>query len=202
MGHPVEIEVKFYLADVNSARERILAAGATGSGRVFETNIRFEDEAKSLKDRGMLLRLREDGGIRLTLKTLATEPDRDFKIHHELEVQVDDFHTCHGILEGLGFRPEQTYEKWRETFTLEDTKLLVDTMPYGPFLEIEGQKSGIRHVSDRFQLKWEERILLNYLEIFEIIRGEENLPFMDITFDNFEKSPVDIEKYLPMFYAG
>jgi len=202
MNNPVEIEVKFYLADVNSVRERILATGATLSGRVFETNLRFEDEAKSLKDRGMLLRLREDERIRLTLKTLATEPDRDFKIHHELEVQVDDFHTCHGILEGLGFRPEQTYEKWRETFTLGDSKLLVDTMPYGPFLEIEGPKSDIRKVSDQLRLKWEERVLLNYIEIFEVIRREENLPFYDITFDNFEKTPVNIERYLSLLYAG
>lgn len=201
MSTPVEIEVKFYLSDVNLARERILATGATLSGRVFETNLRFEDEGQTLRGRGILLRLRKDQGIRLTFKSLPAEQDKDFKIHHELEIQVDDFDTCRSILEGIGFHGEQTYEKWRETFILGETKLLVDTMPYGPFLEIEGAKSEITKTSDQLGLKWEERILLNYVEIFEVIRREENLPFYDITFDHFEKTPVDMEKYLSLLYA-
>ncbi len=199
---PVEIEVKFFLPEVNSVRDRILAIGGFGCGRVFETNIRFEDGAKSLKDRGMLLRLRKDDRVWLTHKSPPADPDRDFKIHRELEVRVSDFDACHAILEGIGFHQEQTYEKWRETFVLGETKLLVDTMPYGEFLEIEGQKSDIRSISDRLGLKWEERILLNYLEIFEIIQREEALPFCDITFDNFRQTPIDLSRYLPGLYTG
>lgn len=202
MQSPVEIEVKFYLSEVDSVRDRLLAMGATPYGRLFETNIRFEDEAKSLKDQGILLRLRKDDRIRLTFKSPPARPDKEFKVHRELEVQVDDFDTCHAIVEGLGFHPEQTYEKWRETFALRDTKLLVDTMPYGTFLEIEGGKSDIRNLTEQLGLRWHERILLNYLEIFEIIRREANLLFNDITFDNFKVTPVDIRKYLPMMYAG
>jgi adenylate cyclase class 2 len=202
MSNPVEIEVKFYLSDVNLTRERILASGASLSGRVFETNLRFENEEQTLRGRGILLRLRKDQSAILTFKSLPAEQDKDFKIHRELEIQVDDFDTCRSILEGLGFHGEQTYEKWRETFILGDTKLLVDTMPYGPFLEIEGAKSDIPKISDQLGLKWEERILLNYIEIFEVIRREENLPFHDITFDNFKKTFVDTEKYLSLLYAG
>jgi adenylate cyclase class 2 len=117
-------------------------------------------------------------------------------------MEVDDFDTCRTILEGLGFHPAQTYEKWRETFTLRDTKLLIDTMPYGVFLEIEGDKSGIRNMADQLALKWKERIVLNYLEIFEIIRREEGLPFNDVTFDNFGQTRIDIKAYLPVLYAG
>ena len=202
MAHdPVEIEVKFHLADANWMRDRILAIGASARGRIFETNIRFEDAAMSLKDRGMLLRLRKDDRVRLTLKSPAADLDKDFKIHSELEVEVDNLDACHSIMEGLGFHPEQTYEKWRETFALGDTNLLVDTMPYGVFLEIEGQKPEIRNVSQQLDLKWEERIVLNYLEIFEIIQREENLPFKDITFENLRRTPVDISRYLPLLYV-
>jgi adenylate cyclase class 2 len=199
---PVEIEVKFYLSDTESVREDILAMGAHASGRVFEINIRFEDEKKTFKGRGILLRLRKDNGIRLTFKAPPPVQDKDFKIHQELEVQVDDFHVCQRILDGLGFHAEQTYEKWRETFTLGETKLLVDAMPYGTFLEIEGDKSEIRRIADQLGFRWEERILLNYLEIFESIRRREDLPFYDITFDNFEKRPTDIRRHLSSLYAG
>ncbi|MDY6988660.1 MAG: class IV adenylate cyclase [Thermodesulfobacteriota bacterium] len=201
MTEPLEIEVKFYLSDVAAMRERILALGATARGRVFEANIRFEDEARGLKDRGVLLRLRKDDKARLTFKSPPADPDEDFKIHRELEIQVDDFETCQAILEDLGFHGEQAYEKWRETFILAETKLLVDTMPYGTFLEIEGEKRAIRHLSNLLALKWEQRILLNYLEIFDLVRQGENLAFNDITFDNFRMSPVEIGRYVPMLYA-
>jgi adenylate cyclase class 2 len=198
----LEIEVKFYPPEIKPIRDRMLALGATRCGRVFEANIRFEDVPKSLKKRGILLRLRRDDRSRLTFKSSPPHPDAQFKVRRELEVEVDDFDVCHSILEGLGFRPEQSYEKWRETFVLNNTNLLIDTMPYGVFLEIEGQKSHIRNIADRLGLKWEERILLNYLEIFEILQREEGLPFRDITFQNFKARHVDIRKHLPLLYAG
>ena len=129
----------------------------------------------------------------MTFKAPPAAPDREFKIREELEVEVADFNTTRKIMEKLGLTTVRIYEKWRETFALGDTKLLVDTMPYGPFLEIEGAKSAIRKVSDQLGLTWEERILLNYVEIFEVIRREENLPFYDITFDHFQKTGKQIE---------
>ncbi len=198
----VEIEVKFHVPEADSMRELILGTNATSCGRVFETNIRFEDGAKSLKAQDMLLRLRRNDQVTLTFKSAPAQPDKDFKINREFEVKVDDFGVCRAILEGLGFRAEQIYEKWRETFALKDTKLLIDTTPYGVLLEIEGQKGDIRNIAERLGLKWEQRILLNYLEIFEIVRREEDLPFNDMTFDNFKLRPADIRKYLALLYAG
>jgi adenylate cyclase class 2 len=197
----LEIEVKFHLPEVKPIRDRMLAMGAIHCGRVFETNVRFEDASKSLKKQRILLRLRKDDRIRLTLKSSLSRPDTQFKVHRELEVEVGDFEACHSILEGLGFHPEQTYEKRRETFVLNKTNLLIDTMPYGLFLEIEGEKSDIRNLADRLGLKWEKRILLNYLEIFEIVRREEALLFTDITFENFGETHYDIGKHVPLLYA-
>jgi len=202
MQGPLEIEVKFYLPDVKPVRDLILAMGATHCGRVFETNIRFEDASNSLKKQGSLLRLRKNDRALLTFKSSLSRPDTQFKVHREIEVEVGDFDACHSILEGLGFHPEQAYEKWRETFVINNTELLIDTMPYGMFLEIEGEKSHIRNLANKLGLKWQERILLNYLEIFEIVQREERLPFRDITFENFKTTRLDIRKHLPLLYAG
>ena len=173
MQAPLEIEVKFHLPEIKPVRDGLLAIGAIQYGRVFETNIRFEDVSNSLRKQGILLRLRKDDRIRLTFKSSPSRPDTQFKVHRELEVEVGDFEACHSILKGLGFHQEQIYEKWRETFVLNNTKFLIDTMPYGVFLEIEGQKSSIRNNADRLGLNWEKRILLNYLEIFEVVQRED-----------------------------
>ena len=202
MQAPLEIEVKFHLPEIKPIRDSLLALGAIHCGRVFETNIRFENVSKSLRNQGILLRLRKDDRIRLTFKSSLSRPDTQFKVHRELEVEVGNFDACHSIFKGLGFHQEQTYEKWRDTFVLNNTKFLIDTMPYGVFLEIEGQKSSIRNNADRLGLNWKKRILLNYLEIFEVVQREEGLHFSDITFENFKATSLDIRKLLPLLYAG
>jgi adenylate cyclase class 2 len=120
----------------------------------------------------------------------------------ELEVEVSDFSTMAKILEAIGFHKAQVYEKWRETFTLEDVMLLIDAMPYGDFLEIEGNREQIQDLVGRLGLKWENRILYNYLQLFDIIKKELNLPFSDVTFQKFQALQVDLSPYLDMFVAG
>jgi len=194
----LEIEVKFYLSDMDSTRDRILELGAVSMGRVFETNLRFEDADNRLIEKKSLLRLRRDTKTILTFKSEPPFKNDQFKILNELEVEVSDFTTMKHILESLGFREEQVYEKWRETFRLNSTNLCLDTMPYGDFLEIEGQKEDIKELAYRIGLKWQKRILFNYLAIFDVIKQKLNLPFYDVTFSNFINIRFDLAEYLDL----
>ncbi len=197
----IETEVKFIPSDVQSVRERIVELGVDVKGRVFETNIRFEDIDESLLRKKSLLRLRRDANTKLTYKSEPAIKDDQFKTFRELEVQVSDFTTMKLILEHLGFHQAQIYEKWRETFIFDDTILCLDTMPFGDFLEIEGKKEYIREIASKLGLQWGQRITLNYLAIFDIIRQELKLPFTDVTFDNFQKIRIDIAKYRHLIEA-
>jgi len=194
----LEIEIKVYLPDMDFIRDRIIELGAVSRGRVFETNIRFDDADNHLIEKKSLLRLRQDTKTILTFKSEPPFKDDQFKILRELEVEVSDFTTMKHILESLGFREEQVYEKWRETFILNRTNLCLDTMPYGDFLEIEGQKDDIKKLASQIGLKWKKRILLNYLEIFDIIKQKLNLPFYDVTFSNFINIRFDLAEYLDL----
>jgi len=194
----LEIEVKFYLSDMDSTRDRILELGAVSMGRIFETNLRFDDADNRLIEKKSLLRLRRDTKTILTFKSEPPFKNDQFKILKELEVEVSDFTTMKHILESLGFREEQVYEKWRETFRLNSTNLCLDTMPYGDFLEIEGQKEDIKELAYRIGLKWQKRILFNYLAIFDVIKQKLNLPFYDVTFSNFINIRFDLAEYLDL----
>ena len=164
-----EVEVKFFLDDINRMQRCIAELGAESQGRVFENNIRYDDGSHSLSRKQSLLRLRQDEKAILTFKSRPATTSQDFNVFNELEVEVSDFKTMDQILACLGLRPVQRYEKWRETMILGPTAFLLDTMPYGTFLEIEGRESDIRLYADRLNLKWHHRIILNYLEIFDII---------------------------------
>jgi adenylate cyclase class 2 len=197
----IEIEVKFYLDNIEPIREYLLGFGAVCKGRFFESNIRFEDNNKLFKDKS-LLRLRKDSKTTLTYKSKAPIENDQFKIHQELEVEISDFDTMNLILESLGFHKEQIYEKWRETFVINKTIVCIDQMPFGDFLEIEGEMKDIRYLADSMALGWEKRILLNYLELFDIIKQNLKFSFNDITFNNFKDISVDLSKYLNLFEAG
>lgn len=183
-------------------RRKILAAGGISAGRVFETNLRFDDPSSRLKKSGSLLRLRNDGRITLTYKTRSTQADNQFKVHRELEVEVGDQATMEKIIEALGFQRQQIYEKHRETFRWQGALLCLDRMPYGDFLEIEGPKDKIPLIAEKLALDWERRILHNYLEIFAVIQNELSLSFKDITFENFKNASWDTASFMRRFEAG
>ncbi|MGD8365452.1 MAG: class IV adenylate cyclase, partial [Desulfobacterales bacterium] len=202
LQEPLETEVKFLLQDTTNLQRHIAATGAVSRGRFFETNYRFDDSNDSLLKNASLLRLRHDDCARLTFKAKPRQTDTQFKTYQEYEVIVSDFETMTRILERLGYRRRQVYEKWRETFVLDDTLLCIDTMPFGNFLEIEGTREAITQFAARLGFDWELRILANYLEIFTLIKHRFNLPFNDVTFQNFESVQIDIEPVIRQITAS
>jgi adenylate cyclase class 2 len=198
----LEIEVKFYVPDIDAIRARIRSLGAEPKGCGFETNIRFDDEEMHLTQGKKLLRLRQDTRCRLTVKSPPKDADTEFKIFRELEVDVSDFQTMIAILEELEFTPRQVYEKQRETYLFGHAELCLDTLPFGHFLEIEGGKDDIRKAAEAIGLNWEKRITANYLSLFALLQTELKLPFEDVTFENFRKMEIDKSRIHKILEAG
>ena len=198
-----EIEVKYHVAEIEALRIRLIDAGAKSHGRMFENNICFDNAVDDLLLSDSLLRLRiKNEKTTLTYKTKPDIGDSEFKVVKELEVGVSDFETMLNILSALGFHQSQIYEKYRETFTIGNTKLCLDRMPFGDFLELEGEKDEIRNLSQQIGMQWSRRILFNYLALFDIIKQRLFLSFHDITFDNFRSVKMDMKNFLPLFEAG
>ncbi|MGM0451774.1 MAG: class IV adenylate cyclase [Thermodesulfobacteriota bacterium] len=202
----LEIEVKFYIADPQTIRQQLDALGAVFTDRCTENNIRFEDAGRSLIEKNALLRLRQtDTACILTYKGEppdTSEAPAGFKTYREWEVTVDDFDAMYRILGAIGFAPAQRYEKIRETYVLAGATVCIDHMPYGDFLEIEGPPGAIRRMAKQLGLDWHERILENYLAIFDRLKAECHLNFRDVTFENFKDVELDFSRYAARFTAG
>lgn len=197
----LEVEVKFLVDDLDIVRARLIAAGAEpGAPRVHERNVRFDTAGAALLGREALLRLRQDTRVRLTYKGLAAEDAAsEAKIREELEVTVEDFDRMATILGRLGFAPAQTYEKYRETFHWGAVEVVLDEMPFGDFVELEGPSDeSLKAVADALGLDWSRRVLDNYLALMEMARRTFDLPFSDLTFANFERHPAQLDELLPM----
>lgn len=166
----LETEVKFRVPDLAALRDRLIARGASPiQPRHLEQNVLFDDSEKSLRGRGMLLRLRDALGAHITLKAPAP-PDRQSSQHKarvEHEISVDRADEAFAILTGLGYAPWWRYEKYRESFRLGGATISLDHTPIGDFVEIEAPPDSIRLVAGQLGFDWSARSLQTYRELFD-----------------------------------
>ena len=195
----LEVEVKFLVADLEGVRQRARAGGALAAPRVHERNVRFDTPDEALLSRQELLRLRQDTRARLTFKGLAAEDAAsEAKVREEIELEIGDFERLSTIFQRLGFMPVQVYEKYRETYHWRNVEIVLDEMPFGNFVELEGKENALKDVASALGLDWSKRVLANYLGLMELCRLSFELPFSDLTFGNFEGHPVDLGRLLPV----
>ena len=194
----LEIEVKFLVRDLDPLRQKLIDLGANlKKDRVYERNIRFDNAWDGLRLQRKLLRLRQDTRARITYKGELEQPvDSEARIRKELEMEIEDFETAAAILELIGFEQKQVYEKYRETFEFDQVEVVLDELPFGDFVELEGQEIDIREATGVLGLNWSKRILDNYLAIMDRLKNEHLLPFNDLTFDNFVQSEVSASSIL------
>ena len=199
-GRFLEVEVKFMLQDLDVFRRRLADVGAEiVAPRVFERNVRFDTADAALLARQQLLRLRQDTRVRLTFKgPVAEDVVSEAKVREEIELEVGDFDRMSAVLQRLGFLPVQIYEKYRETYQWRDVEIVLDEMPFGNFIELEGPGTELKPVAEALGLDWSRRILANYLALMELCRQSFDLPFSDLTFENFVGLSVDMGELLPV----
>ena len=193
-GENLEIEVKFLVDDLVAVRDRLLAFGARiHKPRVYERNVRFDNPLDGLRMQGKLLRLRQDTIARLTYKgEPQTAVDSEARVREELEVEVGNFQTTQALLERIGFEPKQVYEKYRETFIFDRVEVVLDEMPFGDFVELEGEDASIQAAAAALGVDWDLRILANYLALMAGLQERFGLDFDDVTFENFATVDVSV----------
>ena len=186
----MEIEAKFYLRHLEDIRKRVIAHDALlKTTRLLERNLRFDTPDRELAGKKHVLRLRQDNRTTLTFK----RPRGQVETRDEFEIEIDDFESGRKILEALGYAVTTLYEKYRETYQIDFIQVMLDELPFGCFVEIEGPSiESIRQMSDQLELPWERRVQASYVELFERIRRPLEIDFEEITFENFKGlAPVD-----------
>ncbi|HVQ36538.1 MAG TPA: class IV adenylate cyclase [Pyrinomonadaceae bacterium] len=149
----IEIEKKFRLT--RNQREQVLQRlpeiGAKRKGEEFEVNTLYGGE--SLDTTRAVLRLRRIGNRGILTYKQSLPPRLDLKFRREDETRVADPAAMELILEALGLVPVLVYEKRRETWRLGRAELVLDELPFGLFMEIEGSETDIREVENQLAIK-------------------------------------------------
>jgi adenylate cyclase class 2 len=138
-----EIEKKYRLtteqkADVLESLEEI---GAEYRGEDFEENIIFSND--DLLAKQAVLRLRRIGERTILTYKQKVQSQTGAKHHIEYETEIADFDEIAKIFKSLGFRRSLVYEKRRRTWNFRQVEIVLDVLPFGDFMEIEGSLTAI-----------------------------------------------------------
>jgi adenylate cyclase class 2 len=182
-----ETEAKFFVQDLRRIKSQLEKLNAQLiQERVLETNIRFDLPGAALRAQGRVLRLRRDTDVRLTYKSASTN-EQGVLSREEIEFVVEDYEKARQFLEALGYKKLIYYEKYRTTYELNKTHIMLDELPCGDFVEIEGETlESIRQVADQLRLNWESAIATSYSALFERVQRALKLSFQDLSFEKFE----------------
>lgn len=164
-----ETEVKIEIADAEAVARGLELQGATLEiPRHFEDNRLFDLPDGSLARAGRLLRLRvADGRAILTGKAPAA-PDAEragYKVRLESEVTVPDPDALVRTLVAAGFEVRWRYQKYRRQYRLCGAVVVIDEIPHGVFVEIEGEPAEIDDVASRLGFERSAYLTSTYRDI-------------------------------------
>ncbi len=148
----IEIEKKYRLTNEQRAKllRRLSEVGATAQGEEFEENTLYA--GNGLESRSRVLRLRRVGGRAILTYKERFDAASAIKRQREDETRVEDGDALAAILDALGYRPALVYEKRRTTWNVADAEVVVDELPFGLFMEIEGTENSINEVERMLDL--------------------------------------------------
>ena len=140
----IEIEKKYRLDPERREllRGELETCGAEFMGREFEENTIFSND--HLRTTGAIVRIRKtDRRSILTFKRRVVN-QFDVKQQIEHETEVADAGEMLSIISELGLTPLLVYEKYRDTWKFRSVEIVIDELPFGDFMEIEGSITAIK----------------------------------------------------------
>jgi len=139
----IEIEKKYRLT--RELRTAVVAAlgefGAKFVRNDIEENTIFSNDLL-FKNRAMV-RIRKTSDRSMITFKQRTGSISEEKQQIEYETRIDDANVARSILENIGLRIVLIYEKKRATYKFRNSEVVLDELPFGLFMEIEGPLTAI-----------------------------------------------------------
>ena len=184
VNNPIEIEVKFKISNLSVLEEKVKVTNNKELFKnIIQQSVRVDTPEELLRQKGVFLRVRSGEKKTMTVKSIIPGSDKKFKEREELEIEISDVGLAEKILFTLGFTQKWIMEKYRTEYELMGTILALDHLPFGDYLEIEGEKDLIEKVVKMLGLEKQERIISTYWHLFDDYKRINNLTGENIVFN-------------------
>lgn len=168
MHNNTEVEVKIRLSDRAGTESRLKELGFQESvSRRWESNDLYDTKDQSLRQKGMILRLRQSGDKSI-ITWKGSGQTGPYKARPELETSIGSLEILQQILNQLGYERSFRYEKYRTEYAegRSGDAIMVDETPIGDFLEIEGEGSWIDATAARLGFSPRDYVLESYGRLY------------------------------------
>lgn len=139
----IEIEKKYRLTDEQKTFVLVALREAEAEfvGEDFEENILYG--GRILKETNAVLRVRKTQDKTILTYKKRIQNEFNIKQQIEYETEISDADELEKIIESLGFTRFLVYEKRRKTWNFRAVEIVLDELPFGDFMEIEGSITAI-----------------------------------------------------------
>ncbi|HQG89818.1 MAG TPA: class IV adenylate cyclase [Flexilinea sp.] len=179
-----EIEAKFPVKDLRKIQELLeFHQAELLMDKSYEHNILLDTPTNELLEENARLRLRKEGSESILTYKRTRKNENNIAYREEIETRVDHFENTRLILNRLGFLTFFEYEKYRSTYRLGATTIMLDETPIGFYLEIEGpDEETIHRTASLLEIDWNQRTDKSYLQVFQEWAAENGYTGRDMLF--------------------
>jgi predicted adenylyl cyclase CyaB len=164
----VEVEAKFTVKDVNTMVEKIIKIGSKFAQTEYIRDIIFGCKDDKRKIRLRIKNSFERSEIEVIYKYKIDSVDNNLKTEVEEIVykgsRIDE--ALASIQMKGNFKEENSYEKVRSIYMIDQVELALDIYPYGVWLEIEGRGELIWQVAKKLGFERNDAITSNADELY------------------------------------
>jgi len=161
-----EVEIKFRVRNFRKIKEILKSKGGKFVGKAFERTVRFDTPKNNLAAKGLFLRVKTGFKNVITVKQRLAKQDRAFKERKEIEFEISDPKKMEIILKLLGFGKLKIMEKYREKWRFGKCEVVLDRLPFGNFIEIEGGRKAIKKAAKLLGLDFKKSTTAIYWELW------------------------------------
>ena len=129
-----EIEAQFLDINKNEIRSKLEMIGA----KLVKPEVLMRRVIFDIGEH-QYARVRDEGGGKIVMTYKNVQNEKSIMGTKEVNIVIDDYQNGVVFLEACGLIPKAEQESYRETWTLGDVEICIDTWPWIPsFIEIEG----------------------------------------------------------------
>ncbi len=139
----IETEKKYRLnaEQREQVLENLKELDAKFQGEDFEENTLYQGDV--LDEKRAVLRVRKIADRTILTYKERIQNDSAVKQQIEHETEIENAEEIEKIIENLGFTKALVYEKRRKTWRFRDVEIVLDELPFGLYMEIEGSVTAI-----------------------------------------------------------
>jgi len=149
----IEIELKYAIEDPEIIAKKLSSLKANiEKKRTHELSIMYDNPQELMQKTDGRIRARKSGeNIEFCYKKPITR--EGIKKEIEYEVTVSNFEMLEKIINEMGFFEVSSYERYRTTYKINNSKITIDEYPFANYIEIEGDEKEITDIATSLHLK-------------------------------------------------